>query len=84
MFAFERYFARILIYIFSPIVAVASLCFICFTRPSLSFDGRRREMGRGRRRGGEEGQESLVIVPRIFGLRAFEQLGLSRRSSESS
>ena len=41
-------------------------------------------MGRGRRRGGEEGQESLVIVPRIFGLRAFEQLGLSRRSSESS
>ena len=50
MFAFECYFARILIHFL--IYCSSSLT----TRPSLSFDGRRR--GRGRRRGGEEGQES--------------------------
>ena len=49
MFAFECYFARILIHFL--IYCSSSLT----TRPSLSFDGRRRGMGRGRRRGGEEG-----------------------------
>ena len=54
------------------------------TRPSLSFDGKRREMGRETTEGREKrGKNREVIVPRIFGLRAFEQLGLSRRSSES-
>ena len=49
MFAFECYFARILIHFL--IYCSSSLT----TRPSLSFGGRRRGMGRGRRRGGEEG-----------------------------
>ena len=39
--------------------------------------------GGGEEEGEKRGKNREVIVPRIFGLRAFEQLGLSRRSSES-
>ena len=77
MLAFECYFARILIR------------FLIYS--GNSFTKLRWEKtgdGEGEKKRGKNHQSqwefSEVIVPRIFGLRAFEQLGLSRRSSESS